>query len=234
MDIKEMQSVMLSNGLRVADDDPIFSVATLVELAANEANTKHLEQMRIISDPILSAVEILTIGRQFLSVENEQILDEVNSIKGSIATIAQQIASNTIQDKDRFINVIKTIDASLSQITHSIGDSKSVLEARNEAFLMCCIKEITDSVQQVTDIEKLLLSSTRDHIDSLMRPALLQMSEQVKMLSNKDTAVMNLMKKTNDTQNKLAANFGLACLSVGSLLVLTFAAGYLLRPVLGS
>jgi len=60
------------------------------------------------------------------------------------------------------------------------------------------------------------------------------MSEQVKMLSNKDTAVMNLMKKTNDTQNKLAANFGLACLSVGSLLVLTFAAGYLLRPVLGS
>ena len=176
----------------------------------------------------------MTIGRQFLSVENEQILDEVNSIKGSIATIAQQIASNTIQDKDRFINVIKTIDASLSQITHSIGDSKSVLEARNEAFLMCCIKEITDSVQQVTDIEKLLLSSTRDHIDSLMRPALLQMSEQVKMLSNKDTAVMNLMKKTNDTQNKLAANFGLACLSVGSLLVLTFAAGYLLRPVLGS
>lgn len=173
MDIKEMQSVMLSNGLRVADDDPIFSVATLVELAANEANTKHLEQMRIISDPILSAVEILTIGRQFLSVENEQILDEVNSIKGSIATIAQQIASNTIQDKDRFINVIKTIDASLSQITHSIGDSKSVLEARNEAFLMCCIKEITDSVQQVTDIEKLLLSSTRDHIDSLMRLSLI-------------------------------------------------------------
>ena len=92
MDIKEMQSVMLSNGLRVADDDPIFSVATLVELAANEANTKHLEQMRIISDPILSAVEILTIGRQFLSVENEQILDEVNSIKGSIATIAQQLS----------------------------------------------------------------------------------------------------------------------------------------------
>lgn len=232
MDIKRMQSVMLANGLRVADDDPIFSVVTLVELAVNEANSKHLEQMRIIADPILTAAEVLTIGRQFLSGENEQILDDVNSIKRLTAAIAQQIANNTIQDKDRLINVIKTIDGSLLKIVHSISDSKSALEARNEAYLICSIKEIKEAVQQVKDIETLLQSALRDHIDSLMRPSLQQIIEQVKILSNEETGAMSLMKKTNDTQNELAGNIGFMCAGISLLLVLTFAAGYWLRPVL--
>lgn len=227
-----MQSVMLANGLRVADDDPIFSVVTLVELAVNEANSKHLEQMRIIADPIVTAAEVLTIGRQFLSGENEQILDDVNSIKRLTAAIAQQIANNTIQDKDRLINVIKTIDGSLLKIVHSISDSKSALEARNEAYLICSIKEIKEAVQQVKDIETLLQSALRDHIDSLMRPSLQQIIEQVKILSNEETGVMSLMKKTNDTQNELAGNIGFMCVGISLLLVLTFAAGYWLRPVL--
>ncbi|MNR84311.1 hypothetical protein D3C72_151090 [compost metagenome] len=243
-----MQAVMLSNGLRLTDEDPIFSLVSLVELALNEANESHSEklilsiqalqrfrdEMRIIGDAVKSTAETLTVGGQFLKGENEQVLEEISAIRESMTTIGQYVSNKSLQENDQLNKVIEAINASLEKIINSKGDSRSALQARNETFLICQIKEITEAVKQVKEFEKLLESAAKDHIEDLIRPVLQQMTEQVKMLSNKDTAVLSLIKKTNDTQNKLAANLGLACLSVGSLLVLTFAAGYLLRPVLGS
>lgn len=246
MDIKEMKSVLLAKGLRVADDDPIFSVAVLAEMAVNDSNAKHLQQlntslfplekfhveMRSMGDAVLSALEILTIGRQFLSGENEQVLEEVSAIKGSIETIAQKISIRTIPDEDRLNKAIEKMIASLSHTVNSINGPRSILHLQNEAFLMGRIKEITAAVEQLKDIEKLLQSAARDRIDLLVAPVVQHMHDQVKRLSEKDTYAMRFMQKTQATHEKMAANIEIICAGVGLLGLVTLMAGFFLGRAL--
>lgn len=243
MDIKKMQAMMLSQGIRLTDDDPIFAIVTMNEHAVNEANSKHLEQLNTSLQPLqkfkdeilaigrasILAAEMVTIGRQFLSGENEQILEDFASIKESLTLIEKQISKNVV-DRDRLSNVIDSINTSLAHIANSTNpESWLALQARNETFLKNRVHELLTTVQQFKDIEPTLQASARDHIETLLRPALQQLTENVHRLSDKNTAVMRMLTKTTETQHTFVANLGLMVFGVSVLLLLAGGGGYLLR-----
>lgn len=238
-----MQAVMLSNGLRLTDEDPIFTMVSLVELALNEANTKHLEQLNTSLQPLqkfkdemlaigsasVLAAEMLTIGRQFLSGENEQILEDVALIKESLTLIAKQNSKN-ILDRDRLSNVIDSINTSYAHLAKSTNpDSWLTLQVRNETFLKNRVHELLTAVQEFKDIEPTLQAAARDHVESLLRPALQQLSENVQRLSEKETTFMHMIINTNKKQHTFVANIRLVVLGVAVLLLLAGGGGFLLR-----
>jgi hypothetical protein len=241
-----MQSLLLTKGLRITDDDPIFAVVALAEMAVNDANAKHLEElnsallilqnfqveMRAMTDAALSATEILSIGRQFLSGENEQILEDVGAIKGSIQSLSQKISIRNTPDEDWLNKVAVTVNSSLSHTMKSISGARSILHSQNEAFLIHRVKEITASVQQLKDIDEMLRSSARERIDLLVAPVVQQMNEQAKKLAEKDTFAMRFMQKTNETQEKMATNIWIICVGVCFLVASAFMAGTYFRSAL--
>lgn len=238
-----MQALMLSQGIRLTDDDPIFAIVTLNEQAVNEANSKHLQQLNTSLQPLqkfkdeilaigrasILAAEMVTIGRQFSSGENEQILEDFASIKESLTLIEKQTSKNVL-DRDRLSNVIDSINTSLAHIANSTNpESWLALQARNETFLKNRVHELLTTVQQFKDIEPTLQAAARDHIESLLRPALQQLTENVHRLSEKDTTVMRMLIRTTETQHKFVANVGLMVIGVSVLLLLAGGGGYLLR-----
>lgn len=238
-----MQAAMLSKGLRLTDEDPIFSVVSLVELALNEANTKHLEQlntslqplqkfkeeMRSIGRASILAAEMITIGAQRLSGEKELVLEDVASIKESLSLITKQNSKN-ILDRDQLSKVIDSINKSYTNLANSTNpDSWMALQARNETFLKNRVHELLTTVQQFKDIEPTLQAAARDHIETLLKPALQQLTENVNRLSEKDTNVMRMLVKTTETQRKFVANIGLMVFGISVLLLLAGGGGYFLR-----
>lgn len=239
MDIQQMQSLLQAKGIRIANDDPIFTLLALNEIALDDLTKRHHQELntdssqlpqlraevRLMADALVNLAELTTLVRQVLSGENEKISDDVNAVKGSVEKIAQQIADGATTDDHDLHGKIEIMTAAVAAAADSVKGTRAILHRHNEALLMDRIQEITNAVQQIKDIEELLRSTASKQIDSLAAPVVLQMSEQVKRLAEKDTYAMKFMQKTNSTQEKMAANMEYSYFVSGLLVVFALAVG---------
>lgn len=243
MEIQQMQSLLLKQGIRIANDDPIFTLLALNEIVLDEMTERHRKkldnagfelqkvhaEMKNMADALVAAAEIAAIGRQILSGENEQVLNDIDMIKKSINEIAQKIANGLVAGDrdlgDRMEIMATTILAAIVKIK----STTPILQRQNEAFLLDRISEITTAVLQLKDMQGGLQLTANKQIESIVAPVVLQMSEQVKKLADKDTFAMRFMQRTHNIQEKMADITWYLISGSVLLVVLAFATGYLLK-----
>lgn len=245
MNIEIMQSVVRAKGLRISDDDPLFIVAQLAELAVNEANAAHLKQievafealqrfqveMRSMGNAISSAADVLTTGRELFRLENDGIQEDLSVIKSSIAAMSREVSIDAAKDKERLNTVISEMNASLSQIAKQMKDPRSPIHARNESFLMQQIGQITGSIQQLKGIESALHSTATKSVSALLSPVLDQVEKLEKALSSKDGLMVGLVNDAAEAKKKIASRLTILSGIAGTGMITAFAAGYFVGTV---
>lgn len=211
MEIKQMQSVLLARGIRITDDDPIFTVLTLCEIISNDLVKKNLQhlnaantdflrfqvEIRAMGDAILSLAETLNIGRHLLSGENEQILEDVNSIKATLEIFAQEISVQMPSNEYKLHKLIEALNSSVATAVKTFNGDKSILHSRHEALLIQCINEISNAIGKLKGMESAIQETARRQAETAVSPI-------VEALKNRDHLSGQYYKIASDVYKTLA------------------------------
>ncbi|MDD4977305.1 MAG: hypothetical protein PHI29_01590 [Gallionella sp.] len=159
MDIKKLQAVLMSRGIRVADDDPVFTLVALNEVALHEIVDAHQRAL---------AAKVETLTSEIESSYSPEKMKEVASNCGqALLDLTTQLKSHLEASKQEYIKEQKLQASFQSQQVETVGRyaqkqirdditavHKTEMEIATQHFRNAFDKSLQTLSSMISEIEK--------------------------------------------------------------------------------